>query len=106
MERDDKRLTTGDRRDHRRRRDEGVVALAVDQVPSAGDDGRADARCEVEVEVSGPGANPNDAHPFDGLFSSGQWLERRRQHRHVMAASDHPARHLSGVDLRAADEGA
>ncbi len=56
-------------REHCERRDEGMVALAMHDIPGFIGDDAGNARRKVIITLRGPGAHPPEAHAVDLLLA-------------------------------------
>ncbi len=92
-------------REHRDRRDEGVVALAMHDIPRAIGDGAGDSWCEVVVTPRGPGAHPPEADAVEPLAGWSPTGAIRRQDRDVGAGVRQPPRYLGHMRLDPAHVG-
>src|SRR5690242_10096624 len=87
------------RRAHSQWRNEGMDALAVNEVPGLPRDDAGDFRGEVVVLVCGPGAYPPDRDLGD-FFPRGELAAGvRREHGHVHASGGQSLSHLVHVRL-------
>src|SRR5690242_15753239 len=93
------------RREHRQWRDEGVDALAVNEVPGFPRDDAGDVWGEVVVPMGRPGARTPDGDIAD-FFPRGEiatWV--RREHGHIYASGCHSLSYLMYMRLDTAHEG-